>query len=113
MLPVTAMHSDLRGAASRPTPIYGESMKQRAFSAMGVAAFAIALAAMIPTAPVVHADTDVETACASSGGQYTSETVQPHFGADSTLIETCCTGGPSGHCVTYRDGVQGATYGGS
>ncbi len=88
-------------------------MKQRAFSAMGVAAFGFAVAAMIPTAPVVHADTDVETACASTGGQYTSEQVQPHFGADSVLIETCCTSGPAGHCVTYRDGVQGATYGGS
>jgi hypothetical protein len=80
---------------------------------MGLAAFAIALAAMIPNAPVVHADTDVQTACNGSGGQYTSEEVQPHFGSDSVLVETCCTGGPSGHCVTYRDGVQGPTYGGS
>jgi hypothetical protein len=90
-----------------------KNMKQRAFSAMGVAAFAIALAAMIQTAPVVHAQTDVETACTNSGGQYSSEVVRPHWNESPTLIETCCTGGASGQCVNYRDGVQEGTYQGS
>lgn len=85
-------------------------MKYRAFSAMALAAFATAFAAMIPTAPVVHAQTDVENACTSSGGQYSSEVVRPHWNENPTLIETCCTGGPSGQCVTYRDGVQGSIY---
>lgn len=89
-----------------------KNMKQHSFSATAVAAFAIALAAMIPTAPLVHAETDVETACTSSGGQYTSEVVRPHWDANPTLIETCCTGGASGQCVTYNDGVRGAVYGG-
>lgn len=87
-----------------------KNMKHRAFSAMAVAAFAIALAAMIPTAPLVHAQTDVESACTSSGGEYSSEVVRPHWDANPTLIETCCTGGASGQCVTYHDGVQGSIY---
>jgi len=86
-------------------------MKHRASGAMAVAAFAIALAAMIPTAPLVHAQTDVESNCESSGGQYSSEVVRPHWDANPTLIETCCTGtGASQQCVTYHDGVPGGTY---
>jgi hypothetical protein len=88
-------------------------MKRSVFSAMPVATFAIAVAVMASAAPPAHAQTDVESACRSSGGQYSSEEVQPHFGAQPTLIETCCTGtGASQKCVTYRDGVQGPTYGG-
>lgn len=88
-------------------------MKRPAFSAVPVATFAIAVALMIPAAPLARAQTDVESACRNSGGQYSSEEVQPHWGAPPTLIETCCTGtGASGKCVTYRDGVQGPTYGG-
>ncbi len=88
-------------------------MKRPVFSAMSVATFAIAVAAVISAAPPAQAQTDVENACKNSGGQYSSEEVQPHWGAQSILIETCCTGtGASQKCVTYRDGVQGPTYGG-
>jgi hypothetical protein len=82
-------------------------------SAMPAATFALAVATMISAAPLAHAQTDVENTCKSSGGQYTSQEVQPHWGADPVLIETCCTGGASGQCTTYRDGVPGPTYGGS
>lgn len=88
-------------------------MKRPVFSTIPVATFAMAVAVMIAAAPLAHAQTDVEGACKSSGGEYTSEEVQPHFGANPILIETCCTGtGTSHKCVTYRDGVQGPTYGG-
>jgi hypothetical protein len=88
-------------------------MKRPVFSAMSVPAFIMAVAVMILAAPLAHAQTDVESACRNSGGQYSSEEVQPHWGAAPTLIETCCTGtGASQKCVTYRDGVQGPTYGG-
>jgi hypothetical protein len=88
-------------------------MKSPVFSAMPAATFTIAASVTILAAPVAHAQTDIENACKSSGGQYTSEEVSPHFGSNPTLIETCCTGtGPSQKCVTYRDGVQGPTYGG-
>jgi hypothetical protein len=89
------------------------NMKRRVFSAMPAATFAIAVAAMISAAPLAHAQTDVESGCNGSGGQYSSEVVRPHWDANPTLIETCCTGtGASQQCVTYRDGVQGPTYGG-
>lgn len=88
-------------------------MKPTVSSVTSAATFTFAVAAMISAAPLAHAQTDVETACNSSGGQYTSEEVQPHFGAAPVLIETCCTGtGAAQKCVTYRDGVQGPTYGG-
>ena len=88
-------------------------MKRPVFSAMPVATFTIAVSVMVSAAPLAQAQTDIETNCKNSGGQYSSEEVQPHFGANPTLIETCCTGtGTSGKCVTYRDGVQGPTYGG-
>lgn len=88
-------------------------MKRPAFSAIPVAAFAIPVAATILVAPFAQAQTDVEDSCKNSGGQYSSEQVTPHFGSDPTLIETCCTNtGTSQKCVTYRDGVQGPTYGG-
>jgi hypothetical protein len=82
------------------------NMKRREFSVMAAAGL-MALAAMISTAPLVHAQTDVEAGCASSGGQYTSEVVRPHWNESPALIETCCTGK---QCTTYRDGVQGGTY---
>ena len=88
-------------------------MKRRVFSTMPVATFTIAVALMISAAPPAQAQTDIETNCKNSGGEYSSEEVQPHFGATAILIETCCTGtGASRKCVTYRDGVQGPTYGG-
>jgi len=70
--------------------------------------FGIAVAATILTAPLAHA-TGVQDQCASSGGQYTSQEVSPHFGQAPSLIETCCV---AQKCTTYRDGVQGPTYGG-
>ncbi len=82
------------------------------FSAMPVGTFTIAFAAMIAAAPLADAQTDVENNCRSSGGQYSSQVVQPHWGAEPVLIETCCTGGAAGQCTTYRDGVPGPTYGG-
>jgi hypothetical protein len=86
-------------------------MKHRVSSAFPVAT--IALAVMILAAPLARAQTAVQDSCNSSGGQYTSEEVTPHFGSAPTLIETCCIGsGPSAKCVSYRDGVQGPTYGG-
>jgi hypothetical protein len=88
-------------------------MKHRVFGTMPVAIFAIAVAVMIPATPLAHAQTDVAGTCQSSGGQYSSEVVRPHWDQNPTLIETCCTGtGASQQCVTYRDGVQGSTYGG-
>ena len=88
-------------------------MKRPAFSAIPVAAFAIPVAATILVAPFAQAQTDVEDSCKNSGGQYSSEQVTPHFGSDPSVIETCCTNtGSSQKCVTYRDGVQGPTYGG-
>jgi hypothetical protein len=88
-------------------------MKRPVFSAIPVAAFTVPAAAMILAAPFAHAQTDIEDSCKKSGGQYSSEQVSPHFGQDPSLIETCCTNtGPSQKCVTYRDGVQGPTYGG-
>jgi hypothetical protein len=88
-------------------------MKSLPLSALPAATFTLAVAAMISAAPLAQAQTDIENNCKSSGGQYTSEQVQPHWGADPVLIETCCTGGASGKCTTYRDGVPGPTYGGS
>lgn len=88
-------------------------MRHPVFSAIPVATFTIAVAVMISAAPVAQAQTAIETNCKNSGGQYSSEEVKPHWDANPTLIETCCTGtGPSQKCVTYRDGVQGPTYGG-
>jgi hypothetical protein len=88
-------------------------MKRPVFSARPGATFGIAVAVTILAAPLAHAQTDVQTNCANSGGQYTSEEVSPHFGQAPTLIETCCIGtGPSQKCTSYRDGVQGPTYGG-
>lgn len=88
-------------------------MKRPVFSARRGATFGIAVAVTILAAPLAHAQTDVQSNCASSGGQYTSEEVSPHFGQTPILLETCCTGtGPSQKCTTYRDGVQGPTYGG-
>jgi hypothetical protein len=88
-------------------------MKRLAFTAMPVATFAIAVAASILAAPLAQAQTDTETNCKGAGGEYSSQEVRPRWGANPTLIETCCTGtGPSQKCVTYRDGVQGPTYGG-
>ena len=88
-------------------------MKRPVLSARPAATFGMAVAVMILAAPLAHAQTNIEDSCKSSGGQYTSEQVSPHFGSAPTLIETCCTGtGPSQKCVTYRDGVQGPTYGG-
>lgn len=84
-------------------------MKRLVFSAMPVATFTIPFAVMIAAAPLAHAQTDVESTCRGSGGEYSSQEVQPHWGAQPVLIETCCTGNK---CVTYRDGVQGPTYGG-
>lgn len=75
---------------------------------MPVAAFATTAAVML-FAPLAHAQTDIESSCRGSGGDYTSQEVQPHWGAAPILIETCCTGK---QCTTYRDGVQGPTYGG-
>ena len=71
--------------------------------------FGIAVAATILTAPLAHAQTDVQSQCASSGGQYTSQEVSPHFGQAPSLIETCCI---AQKCTTWRYGVQGPTYGG-
>ena len=71
--------------------------------------FGAAVAAAILTAPLAHAQTDVQSQCASSGGQYTSEEVSAHFGQAPSLIETCCV---AQKCTTWRDGVQGPTYGG-
>lgn len=88
-------------------------MKRPLFGATRLAAFTIPAAVMIVAVPVAQAQTDIEGNCASSGGQYTSQQVQPHWGATPSLIETCCTGtGASQQCVTYKDGVQGPTYGG-
>lgn len=88
-------------------------MKRPVFSARFGATFGITVAVTILAAPLAHAQTDVEDRCKSSGGQYTSEQVSPHFGQAPVLIETCCTGtGPSQKCTSYRDGVQGPTYGG-
>jgi hypothetical protein len=87
-------------------------MKRLVISAMPVGAFSIAVAAVIAAAPVAQAQTDVENNCRSAGGQYTSQQVQPQWGAEPVLIETCCTGGAAGQCTTYRDGVPGPTYGG-
>ena len=88
-------------------------MKRPVFNAIPVAAFTVSVAAMILAAPFAHAQTDIEDSCKNSGGQYSSEQVSPHFGQDPSLIETCCTNtGSSQKCVTYRDGVQGPTYGG-
>lgn len=88
-------------------------MKRPIFSAITAAPFAIPVAVMILAAPLAQAQTDIENACRGSGGQYSSQEVTPHWGSASTLIETCCTGtGPSQKCVSYRDGVQGPTYGG-
>jgi hypothetical protein len=99
--------------ASGPTSELWRNMKRRVFSTMPVATFTIAVALMISAAPPAQAQTDIETNCKNSGGEYSSEEVQPHFGATAILIETCCTGtGASRKCVTYRDGVQGPTYGG-
>ena len=89
-------------------------MKSRVLKARPATAVGIAVAATILAAPLAHAQTDVQTNCANSGGQYTSEEVSPHFGSAPTLIETCCIStGPSQKCTTYRDGVQGPTYGGN
>ena len=85
-------------------------MKRRVFRAMPMATFGIAAAAMISAAPLAHAQTDIENSCKSSGGDYTSQEVQPHWGATPVLIETCCTGP---QCTTYRDGVPGPVYGGA
>lgn len=86
-------------------------MKRPVLSALPVATFATAAAVMLSGAGVARAQTDVETACKNSGGEYSSEQVQPHWGAEPTLIETCCTGsGGSRQCVTYRDGVPGPAY---
>ena len=82
-------------------------MKRSLFGAMPAVTFAIAAAVLMLTAPVADAQTAIENNCKSSGGQYSQEQVQPHFGAPPTLIETCCT--PTA-CTTYRDGVQGPTY---
>ena len=71
--------------------------------------FGIAVASTILTAPLAHAQPDVQGQCASSGGQYTSQEVSPHFGQAPSLIETCCI---AQKCTTWRDGVQGPTYGG-
>jgi len=88
-------------------------MKRPAFSVIPVAAFAIPVAATILVAPFAHGQTEVEDSCKNSGGQYSSEQVSAHFGQDPSLIETCCTNtGSSQKCVTYKDGVQGPTYGG-
>jgi hypothetical protein len=84
-------------------------MKRPVLSARRGATFGIAVAATILAAPLAHAQTDVEDNCKNSGGQYTSEQVSPHFGQAPVLIETCCTG-PK--CTSWRDGVQGPTYGG-
>ncbi len=70
--------------------------------------FGIAIAVAILAAPLARA-TDVQGQCASSGGQYTSQEVSPHFGQAPSLIETCCV---AQKCTTWRDGVQGPTYGG-
>jgi hypothetical protein len=89
------------------------NMQRPVFSAIPVATFTIPVAVMILAAPFAHAQTDIEDSCKSSGGQYSSEQVTPHFGSAPTLIETCCTNaGASQKCITYRDGVQGPTYGG-
>jgi hypothetical protein len=71
--------------------------------------FGAAIATAILTAPLAQAQTDVQSQCASSGGQYTSQEVSPHFGQAPSLIETCCV---AQKCTTWRDGVQGPTYGG-
>ncbi|BBZ13317.1 hypothetical protein MBRA_35120 [Mycobacterium branderi] len=84
-------------------------MKRLVSTAMRAAVFAIPVAVMISGAPLASAVTDVEDNCRNTGGDYTSQEVQPHWGAAPVLIETCCT---AGQCVTYRDGVKGPTYGG-
>ena len=87
-------------------------MKRPVFSAMPLATCTIAVAVMISAAPLAHAQTDVESTCRSSGGEYSSEEVRPHWNANPTLIETCCTGtGALQKCATYHDGVPGPTYG--
>ena len=88
-------------------------MKRAVFNPIPAATFTFAAAVTLLVAPLAHAATAIEDNCRSSGGQYTSEEVTPHFGSAPTLIETCCTGtGPSQKCTSYRDGVQGPTYGG-
>ena len=88
-------------------------MKRLASVAISMATCAIAVAAMIFAAPLAQAQTDIETNCRSAGGEYSSQEARPRWNANPTLIETCCTGtGASQKCVTYRDGVQGPTYGG-
>jgi hypothetical protein len=88
-------------------------MKRPAFVGMSMTTFAIAVAAMGLTAPIALAQTDIENDCRSAGGEYSSQEVQARWGAKASLIETCCSGtGASHKCVTYRDGVQGPTYGG-
>jgi hypothetical protein len=84
-------------------------MKRAVLRARPAATFGIAVAVTILAAPFAHADPDVQGQCASSGGQYTSQQVSPHFGSPPSLIETCCV---AQKCTTYRDGVQGPTYGG-
>ena len=88
-------------------------MKRSLFGAMPVVTFAIPVAVLIQVAPLARAQTGIENNCKNSGGQYSSEEVKPHWDSNPTLIETCCTGtGASQKCITYRDGVQGPTYGG-
>src|ERR1700757_1212513 len=50
--------------------------------------FAISVAATILTAPLAHADPDVQGQCASSCGQYMSQQVSPLFDKVPSLIET-------------------------
>jgi hypothetical protein len=85
-------------------------MKRPAFRIMPVATFATAVAATILAAPLAQAQTDIEASCKGGGGEYSSQEVKARWGANATLIETCCT---NAKCVTYRDGVEGPTYGGS
>ena len=85
------------------------NMKRAALRARPAATLGIAVAVTILAAPLAHADPDVQGQCASSGGQYTSQQVSPHFGQAPSLIETCCV---AQKCTTWRDGVQGPTYGG-
>jgi hypothetical protein len=88
-------------------------MKLPVFTAIRLAAFAAPATAMIVLAPLAHAQTAVEDACKSSGGEYTKSEVSAHFGQDPSLFEECCTGtGATKKCVDYKDGVQGPTYGG-
>jgi hypothetical protein len=88
-------------------------MKRAVSNPIPAATFTFAAAVTLLVAPLAYAETAIEDNCKSSGGQYTFEEVTPHFGSAPTLIETCCTGtGPSQKCTSYRDGVQGPTYGG-